>query len=248
MVAPDVQVYEFCKKMQDVKSNGQFKNVNIVLNFFSAYYARISPDTPAYLKEQAEELIEFIKFSGSDFSSLNSLGYRQVFLYLNNMERFLAYRFQSLKEFGASIKEKAMLRDLDRADGRSVSHIMAVNSGTQGLMSVEVAQEYYDAESNMMNKSNWDRDERWLQMNTPRSGQTGYEYGVDRGYVRPWNGPIEEYRRAKNVREISNENDVGLVEEDMYKDMRFARPGFMSTERNHPTLTSRHNRWRRSYL
>jgi hypothetical protein len=67
---------------------------------------------------------------------------------------------------------------------------------------------------------------------------TGYEYGVSRGKIPAWNGPIQEYRRGVRTREIVNEYDQEFAKETEHKDMRFARLGLTSMERNNPTITS----------
>jgi hypothetical protein len=222
--------------MRERKMTGAHKNVKVVLEFFSSFSQHIKSDTPQFLVRQVKEIIEFIKFSGEDFTTFNSMGYREIFVYLTNVERFLAYQFQSMREFSSGSKSTKILSDLDRHNRRFYSDVVSIHSGVGNSdMGRDIGEQYRDSDKLM--KRNAILDERWLQENTPFA-ETGYDYSVKRRLIPPLNGPIDEYKRTRNQREILNEMDPGLAEEDLYKDMRFARPGLMSTERNNPTLVA----------
>jgi hypothetical protein len=233
MISPEVEVYEFCKKMYDIKRAGFFRSIQIVLNFFSRF--RPTSSTPPFVTDRIRELVDYIRTSGEDFTSFNSIGYREVFLYLHNIEESLAYWFESLKRFGGN---NAVLSDLQRNNKKHFTSILAESSSENQAMVRDVERQYMDSYMVQLNRPNTDRDIRWLQANTPQEGMTGYEYGISRGKIPAWTGPIQEYRRGVRTREIVNEYDQEFAKETEQKDMRFARLGLTSMERNNPTITS----------
>lgn len=175
-----------------------------------------------------------IQINDGNFEIIDTIPFRELEIYIENMDRSLYNLFDSLGMLiGSNLTEDMkFMRDKYVVDDPYKHVVDSACAGESQLSKQIIDDMHYD--NYIYNNNGFTDTTEWLDLNTPSNAKSQYDMKREQGRIKPFNGCFEDMTREVDRQIV----DTSPVDEDRRgTDTRYPKLGVMSTEFNDPTVS-----------
>jgi len=195
---------------------------------------------PEDVYRKAKEIIAYIDV-GVDFSTINTVDFKTVRVYIQNMQRFLRHFLDSVNMISRTVSgtsdpyyEHLANQYVSCNQIDSYETFLKDQCDLHGEIGEQIINDQISSNYLYNNYQDLSKNQDWIDNNTP-VGVTALEYKIRDGKAPAFNGNIYEWRRP----ETDQIYDDPLVDYRDNKDidMRFPQPGLSGREFDSPSIS-----------
>lgn len=252
-----VNLYNFASSVRSKLETVDRFDMKMVYDWLVDFIRNVNKSTfPMELYNSVVGLINFIAQPGNlnYGGNINTISWQTVLKALDSIEADLVVVIEQMRRYSTSANGTLLTKIssvVDDYDGILPKSQFLDTTGGCDLNAVDpiygdINEQFVDGDYVRQNEKNFEEDRQWIQSVTP-GGQTAYHYNVAHGKQRSLDPDcVSSFRRGRLTVQIENENKYLKGYGCDRKDLRFARPGLITTSRNAPSIND-YSGWKRTY-